>query len=295
MYKKYQSGNSRFFSYCFDQKEINFIVDAYCNKHWGTPKIANIFYVRPSTIAGLLRKHNIVLRNNREKSLKYYCDEHYFDVIDTEHKAYWLGFLYADGYVIAPGNKHSGQIGIALNVKDIEILEKFKNDLKYTGDIKVYTNKTAYGTVTYARIVISSPVLYNSLVNKGVVTQKSLIIKFPSSNVIPQQLIQPFIRGYLDGDGSITHSYKRNNKWNYNIKFCGTKDFLMGIQKNFKTQIKLQQKKDLVGKNNYQLTIGGNKQVYYILKNIYQNATLYLDRKYQIFKQISEKGAEIYE
>ena len=30
---------------------------------------------------------------------KYNFDEHYFDVIDCQEKAYWLGFICADGYI----------------------------------------------------------------------------------------------------------------------------------------------------------------------------------------------------
>ena len=47
----------------------------------------------------------------------------HFENIDTEEKAYWLGFLYADGYV----NANEDKIELCLAEKDFHHLEKFKN------------------------------------------------------------------------------------------------------------------------------------------------------------------------
>lgn len=38
-----------------------------------------------------------------------------FSIIDSEEKAYWLGFLYADGYI----NKIQGQVAVALKEEDL--------------------------------------------------------------------------------------------------------------------------------------------------------------------------------
>lgn len=42
----------------------------------------------------------------------------YFENIDTEEKAYWLGFLYADGYV----NANEDKIELCLAEKDFHHL-----------------------------------------------------------------------------------------------------------------------------------------------------------------------------
>ena len=52
---------------------------------------------------------------------KYYLKEDIFDNIDTEEKAYWLGFLYADGNVA----NNASRIRLSLAENDLEILEKF--------------------------------------------------------------------------------------------------------------------------------------------------------------------------
>lgn len=54
------------------------------------------------------------------------CDDFYFHVIDTEHKAYWLGFLYADGFV----DKNRNRISLALNSNDEHHILKFISDIK---------------------------------------------------------------------------------------------------------------------------------------------------------------------
>ena len=62
---------------------------------------------RPSVIYGILKRKGI--ESHRKCSLtdeqrlnrrKYNVNDSYFEKIDTEHKAYWLGFIYADGYII---------------------------------------------------------------------------------------------------------------------------------------------------------------------------------------------------
>jgi hypothetical protein len=55
---------------------------------------------------------------------KYTLDEHYFEAIDTEEKAYWLGFIATDGWITKTG------LGIGLNVKDRSHLELFSRCVK---------------------------------------------------------------------------------------------------------------------------------------------------------------------
>lgn len=52
--------------------------------------------------------------------IKYTFNENIFSIIDNEEKAYWLGFLYADGYLT-----DQGLFGCALQEKDKAHLNKF--------------------------------------------------------------------------------------------------------------------------------------------------------------------------
>ena len=63
-----------------------------------------------------------------------------FEIIDTEEKAYWLGFLYADGSVSSTDNR----IELGLAEKDLNHIEKFKefigvpNKISYRPQTKSY-------------------------------------------------------------------------------------------------------------------------------------------------------------
>lgn len=294
MEKIYQKGNSKIFKYKFTSEEINFIIDCYLNKHYGSVKISRLLHVAPTTINDILHKNGVQMRDNRNKSLHNTCDEHYFDVIDTEHKAYWLGFLYSDGYVSSPRKYSSGKVGLSLHVDDIEILYKLKTDLQYTGNINRYEQTTTYGTTNFGRLVIPSNVLYDAVVEKGVLPHKTFILTFPSVDILPPSLIPHFIRGYLDGDGSIII----NSRQAWKISFIGTRELLSGIAAVLgKTNIKLDQKKKhkIQNKNNYALVIGGKKQVYNIIKYLYKDATIYLTRKKKKADIILAEGEGKYE
>ena len=74
--------------------------------------------------------------------MKHNLNKEYFKNIDTEEKAYWLGFIYADGYIIKSEKNY--ELGIELNYKDVEHLNKFNsifnNYYKVTKRIKSYNS-----------------------------------------------------------------------------------------------------------------------------------------------------------
>ena len=115
-----------------------------------------------------------------------------FSCIDTEEKAYWLGFLYADG------NVRENKISLELAVKDKEHLEKFNQFMEKEKDILTSGHRV--------RCLFMDKKVYQDLVNLGVVPNKSLILKFPNYNQVPKNLIRHFIRGYVDGDGSLSYT-----------------------------------------------------------------------------------------
>lgn len=265
----------------FSQEEKDFIYDQYYNHHKGIETIAKNFpECGSSTIYSLFHQMGWKCRNNRDQALKNTCNEHYFDVIDNEHKAYWVGFFYADGYICAGNekNKQNRGIGFSVNIKDKELLEKFKKDIEFTGDIKYYTCTTTYGTTSYGRIIISSPQLADALIDKGCFIQKTTILQFPTSEQIPPHLIWDFLRGYIDGDGSYTRGC---------IRICGTQEILEGIKKLINSDVKLTRKKSIAnrGINNYSLTIYKKDFLKKCFYNMYHSASVFLLRKKQKAKE----------
>lgn len=254
-------------------------------------KIPELKGKRPSVIYGILKRLNvqtgkkiIVTDEQKIKRRKYTVDDNYFNVIDTEEKAYWLGFLYADGYIVSGSDK----IGISLGIADKGHLLKFKQAISSTYPINDYKVKSGYKPgALYSRILITSKQIKNDLINLGVVKNKTLILKFPTT--IPNYLIRHFIRGYFDGDGSLTYGSKQIcGNSNYSIKFVGTKEMIEGIKRYFNLSIKEEQRYPDKNLNNYSLTIGGNIQVTKILDHLYENSKVFLDRKYKRYTELKQ-------
>lgn len=237
-----------------------------------------------SRIATLIKKRGLS-RDNHEKSLKYSFNENFFDCIDTEEKAYWLGFIYADGYIAnaIPGKIHDA-FGMALSSVDEAHLEKFKNSLDSTHPIHYYTS--AYGT-GFSRITFLNQHFVDNLISKGVLRNKSLILTFPSYDIVPKDLIVHFIRGYFDGDGSIKKTGKKRTaaKDPYDVSFLGTKEFLEAIQDELGMHTKLKDtSKHNV--NNHEIVFGGYHKALSVLNLLYENASIYLDRKYERYLEL---------
>ena len=191
--------------------------------------------------------------------------ENIFDVIDTEEKAYRLGFLYADGCV---GNNGRTDIGLGLAIKDLCHIKKFKNFLKRNG--KIYTDDIK------CRISFKNKHMHNSLVELGCVPKKSLILKFPSEDKLPKNLQRHFIRGYFDGDGCFCNTEKT-----FEISIIGTQDMLENICKISNINKQRIYSLNTKSKEVKRISFGKKELIDNFLEFIYLDSTIYLDRKYQ--------------
>lgn len=120
-------------------------------------------------------------------------NHNYFKTIDTEEKAYILGFLYADGY------NSDKQVVITQLEQDVDILEKINKALDADNQIKRKLQSTNNKTV--CRLCYSSIDMCTDLTNLGCFRNKSLACTFPT--FLDKSLIRHFIRGYFDGDGCV--------------------------------------------------------------------------------------------
>lgn len=127
-------------------------------------------------------------------------NENYFEKIDTPEKAYWLGFIYTDGYVTT-GNRW----GIELGIQDKAHLENLMKDLDSNISIKERIRKN--GTVS-CQFQIKNKKMYDDLYDKGVIRNKTEVLEFPNTDVVGEELIPHFIRGLFDGDGSYLYHYR---------------------------------------------------------------------------------------
>jgi hypothetical protein len=196
-----------------------------------------------------------------------------FDSIDTEEKSYWLGFLFADGYI---SNKEF-VVGLGLQASDVVHLHKFNRFMECEYNYVTYcfkkTNNKIYDAYKWS---IRNENLWNTLNNYGCIPNKSLVLKFPSTTIFKDiSLIKHFIRGYWDGDGCISLTTKSNS-----INVLGTEQFLNELKSYIpylKNKKLYQRNKD---KNTFILqTTGINAEE--TIRFLYQDATVYLDRKYK--------------
>lgn len=142
--------------------------------------------------------------NNLNGTLKtiYYYNEDYFEKIDTNEKAYWLGFIAADGNLYRRDG-HQGLISIAVHKQDIELLESFKAELNTMKPISLTKDKRRENTIM-ATLQISSDKMFNQLLEKGIGLRKTFDLDLSCIfQQIPTQFHPSFILGYFDGDGSI--------------------------------------------------------------------------------------------
>lgn len=210
---------------------------------------------------------------------KYNCDYDFFETIDSEEKAYWLGYLYADGCIM---KRHKNSFITKLCSIDFEHIEKFKQSLQSNHKIHYFQpssinyNNKIYCCQKVSEIRINSYKLANDLIKLGCVSRKSLILEFPNYNQVPEYLMKHFIRGYFDGDGAIL--FKEN--FDYRMTFLGTYNFLFKLnlflgQNGFDYQ-KIRKTVSKI----YEIKYTTRNRLIKFINYLYKDAVLYLDRKY---------------
>ena len=211
----------------------------------------------------------IVNKQNRSK-----FNEHIFDQIDSEEKAYWLGFIFADGYIssspLREEVKSVYQFELSLGLKDQEHLEKFRNFMKYEKSLITDTYR--------CRFTLANKHLWTTLNYYGCTPNKSLTLKFPN---IPKELIRHFIRGYFDGDGCITR-YVHNTCVSPHIELLGTKQMLEQILIHSNTFAKYRHD-ERHSEEIWSLDWTKQEGINFI-NYLYQGCSVYLNRKYELYQ-----------
>ena len=196
---------------------------------------------------------------------------HYFDVIDSEHKAYWLGFMVSDGFV------NEKEISFCLKKTDRKIIEEFKKDLD--SDHPIGTN--ANGNPV---LVIVCKQLCRALIDKGLHNRKSWSIDIHRiRSYVPSEYEHHFIRGLFDGDGSIRYyHYSYLKKPQYHLGFTGCENVCLYVREKFKLQRRLVRE----GNKTYTMISRNPIDICRIFEYLYRDATIYMSRKYNTFKEI---------
>lgn len=233
----------------------------------------NIFESKGTHNSGIKRKSNL--------------NDNYFEIIDTKEKAYWMGFIWGDGYI----TNNARNLGISVHIKDIKHLEKFKDMISFTGKIGVYKVTSGYKIGSeYSRILFSSPKMVSDLKSHGLQENKSKIMKPPVDGSIPKEFIHHFIRGLQDANGSICGFVNKYGKNVFYTHFLGTLDILEYIKENikFKTNQKYTQRYENCPVYDCRFTM--TKTNLWILDFIYKDSAenIRLDRKYEEYLKIKK-------
>lgn len=222
-------------------------------------------------------------------------NKRYFKEIDDPEKAYWLGFLYADGYVIKNIKNRNYEVSMQLNIKDRYILEKLNNIIGGCHKIKdtVCDEREICGRTSYnieeSILRIYSKDMVLDLEKHGVVQNKTNSIIFPRV----ENYFWDFLRGFLDGDGCIYVSKKNKcviSFTNSNHKFLeylrDTIDDKLSICGHIYTE------KD----KKHSLRFLRKEDVLLLLENIYYEDCLCLKRKldkYKSFLAFSSRNGKV--
>ena len=265
-----------------DQKAI----DLYTNYGWSLIRIGKEFNVNYNSLSDRLKKKGIKIRIG---STKYSVDTSYFSSINTEEQAYWLGFLMADG------NVYNGVLNITLCEQDKYHLEKFAKCIKTEAPVRIaesYCDGKFYPT---SRISVCNKELCNDLVMLGCIPGKTLSLKYPGYLFNDQRTLHKhFIRGYFDGDGSLTY-INGNIKTRRPSFSCGSLGFLESIAKIVESQIGIAPsvREDTEG-NRHMMYIDNQDSVRKFLDYLYKDATVWLFRNYETYLQyIMPSGVEM--
>lgn len=255
------------------------VTDTIVTLHLNGKSVTNIsteLKYTKNLITQVLKKEG-VYRGYKESMIAYSkqnkLNSDFFNVIDTEQKAYWLGFIYADGNI----NKDLTMLSIGLKIDDIEHL-KLLGDIFHT-EVKIYKQK-AYKTMPdrlTASLRVTNRYLCLQLVSKGILPRKSYIDNIEVFKYVPDNLIRHFIRGFFDGDGCIS-----NTRWKA-LTFCNNSvSFLSTIALILERSLGITG--TLMSKSSYsRLTYGSKCKLSEIKDFLYKDSTIFLERKYCIF------------
>lgn len=185
-----------------DAKIIEEIISRY-NSGFGLKRSGEPFKISQYLVKKILKENNIQIRNFAEAARVSDRDvitiNHQYFKTENPNMAYILGLLASDGTI----RKDSNSIKLTLAEKDSEILYKIKDELSYKGEVKHYQDSKGYENAT---LTFTSKEIKEDLAKYNIVPSKTFTFSFPKN--LKKEYWKDFIRGYFDGDGSISSAGK---------------------------------------------------------------------------------------
>lgn len=215
------------------------------------------------SILHLLKKNNIRRREAKRRSV--ISSHNYFEEINTEKRAYFLGLLIADGSVVKMKDNRNDSIRLELQESDKYIIEAFGKELGFTG--KYVKTKCGYS------ISFSSKKMSSDLSKYGVVNNKTYIGTYLP--LINEKLMPHLIRGIFDGDGTV-YSDKNNN---FNWGFYGSDKICNEVQDYLSDKLEFSKNKVFNKGTISFVYLHSKERTPKFYNYIYNSASVYLIRK----------------
>jgi hypothetical protein len=244
-------------------------------------RLSNEYSISVARVQRIATAAGVALRGQSEASRVYGCDHNFFDIIDTEAKAYWLGFIMADGCVT-----DRNRIKVAIAASDVGHVEKLRTALRSDHPVRITHSEGGFNPHDSAEFSIRSDALVAGLAAHGVCERKSLTATPP---MLSADMTRHFWRGMVDGDGYIT-STDRGGRLRWSIGLTGS----LATSEAFAAfAASICGTKSTVQRNNsiWKLTVSGNTKARAVMDHLYGNAAVYLDRKMARYRSALESIA----
>jgi hypothetical protein len=231
-----------------------------------------------STAQRALRRNGVEARVSADLQRTYALDESFFENIDSEAKAYWLGFITADGCI----QSRQPQIDVNLARPDRGHVVKLAAALRSELPILDYSSSHDGRTQHVSRVTFHSRKLVADLLTLGVGPRKSFTSK-PWSG--PSELMRHYWRGVFDGDGALFKSQARSSykdkfylatKWH--VEFAGSYDIVAGFSHFVGPVVGVVREPSPMA-SIFRARYGGVHLPQKIVALLYDGATIALDRK----------------
>lgn len=201
---------------------------------------------------------------------RYSIDYNFFSEWNSD-VAYIIGLIAADGHIVHRNGINSLQL--ELSAKDKDILDKICSSLKFEKELSYIKSKNTY------KLYINNTKIINDIVSKGIpYKNKTFDVAFPTN--LPKEFYRDYIRGVLDGDGSI---YIENDTNRLHVQFLGSKYMIESIRCNIPIDISDLSIIDIYESHScFKLSISG-KRALNILHWLYNDANMYFQRKFNVY------------
>lgn len=247
------------------EEEIKYINDMYYTK--SSSVIAEELNINQSTVSAVWFRYGL---RNKDRRI-YELNQNYFSDIDNDDKAYFLGFISSDGCLYTPNDGRQKILTISIHQQDEAILKVFQDDLQ--------TTKPIGRLGDMCNLSISSDKIVDDIVSLGITQHKKTY-----GNIIPEideKYFFSFIRGMIDGDGTISDKNEYVSIAGYKTNLIKIQDFL--ARHNIFTNFVVDKRKYTTNIFNDpfgSLRTENKTSTYCLLKKIYENKTdHYLTRK----------------